>query len=327
MKSYLVWNPAVYYLFEDSLTYYLIAATTFKRASFFRQLTTCLKKHQYQSYRIYQVFGTYDVILRVWVKHGKQGELREILEQEVDSIRAADPWIVWKISDHWHWGRDPLVDKTLRQVTPEYVKQIQRNFDKPETWATPPVRDALDTGILRKVEATDDRVLFFTFVDFKGGVVNVKEARNEILDDLQERPEILCPAVYLTTSHSAALMLKGECKDLFGIGRLVTDLNSRLALIGARTSTLVACDTDIHGSEEITARDIRQAAGIDLAVKKHFPVLYEREVPERLRQQIEYWVREVLIIGTELPEGYIEQVAGCLETLIPERGRDSDPGF
>jgi len=325
VPMYLAWNPQVYGLFDDALTYYLITTTTFKRKTFFSQLKDCLKKHQYQAYRIYQVFGSYDVILRVWVKHGKQAELRNIMEEEVDSIREASPWIVWRIRDHWYWGGDPLDTKTLYKITPDYVRQLQKFFGKPESWDSPLVSEALQQRILRKIEGTNDRILFFTFVDFKGGIVNLEEARNEIIEDLQSRQSILCPALYQTTNHPIALLLKGEARDLFSIGRLVTDLMSRLAIMGAKTATLVACDTDIHGNEEITARDIKQAAGIDLAVRRVLPELYDKEITDAVRHRLEHGVREILVLGNELPEIELTQVMDCIAALIPEA--DMDPGF
>lgn len=67
MGQFLAWHPSVHSASGRSLAFFLIRVTTFRRTEVFEEIKEVLRQREYGAYRIYQVLGHSDVILRVWL--------------------------------------------------------------------------------------------------------------------------------------------------------------------------------------------------------------------------------------------------------------------
>lgn len=203
-------------------------------------------------------------------------------------------------------------------LTPAIIKKMQADFSTPERWAdNAHIQKALEDGLLREVTPLDN-ILFFTFI--QNHTFEAQSFWPEVYKLVGHHSLFITHVAIYLTHGIARGVIKGESQSLFGIGRFVTELNERLAASNARTMTMVVCDHDIHGDEQLSVTG--SGATPNWAVNSVFPKLYETKgVNGELKRKIEAWILREIVEKGELPKDEMRLLRNCLVALIID---DSD---
>src|SRR5580704_19181378 len=96
-----IWLPEVHELFGDRLHYYLLTVRPFDER--FRANMEAFKNDQHiGGFCFYEVFGSFDVILRVWIPaNGVEDKFIDNLRKVVPQIERAIPFRVTDIPKYW----------------------------------------------------------------------------------------------------------------------------------------------------------------------------------------------------------------------------------
>ena len=295
MSRYFAWNPWVFHTFRDEMAFFQIATTSANRTTFVDDLAQFLCKEGIEAFRIYRVFGSYDLILRAWIPVGGKNQLMENMRRMLAYIRSIEGFVVHKITHHWHWGSTanksgPHSAEDSALIIPsgkfgvQYLELLQTLLKGGENEPFDPnstIDNALRQNVIRKVFSCEE-ILFFTFIDISHARITdkAKSVLASVNELLKRHANIIQKqAVYLIDGSNTGLLVKGESKGLFDIGVFVTDVYERLADLEIKTETAVVLSPEIRGSEQLSSRMFKQIQSTDLLANRVFPEIYE--VPER----------------------------------------------
>jgi serine/threonine protein kinase len=327
LPKYYAWNPVVYGHYKNTLCFFTIKSKTTQRTHLEARITSVLDTHGYGSYRLYQVFGSVDFVLRIYVGQGKANELMTHLRLSIEELLDIEPY---QITDfhHWYWSQpdNKINDKAVSIVHPKYFDTVQQHLEQGKPIGDLSERNPFDKSLnlMREVNPSE-RIIFFIFVDIQ--VSGKTPVLSRYFSELAKENEIANLAIYETAGGKTTAILKGECSNLFHAGALVTGLNEKLAMTTARTSTAVITDTQIVGLEKLTWRDTSQLLTIDPYVEQLFP-----DFPSHVakyptcRDLLNRSIPDLIPDTIRLSDGDVESLWNLIRTIRSDKPQ-SDPTF
>jgi len=325
--KHLRWNPAVHERFQQALVFYLLKVRVFKKTRLIESLRGLVDKENIGAFRIYEVYGAYDLVIRIWIPKGDEGKFGNALEA-LDNVIAVRPFTVWRWLDHWVWTDQPINTRALDKLTPETVRLIQEECVRTEPFAKGMVLlgNAERDGLVRLIEpghvhVDGPLIKFFVFVTRSDAMdrsvdKNLLEKLASRLNEFKQNGRLQRTSIYAGWGPYW-LMIKGETRDFYRIGDFVVAINEDLALYGGITSTHVVAEKDSIMEDLITERDFDRVRARDLAVAAIVPELYTTDAVslDQLRAPIEVWVRNNVLVN-EIDDEQVEVIRGCLLGVI-----------
>ncbi len=300
-----VWHPKVHAHFHEKLCYFLLAVKPYDKEVFEPDLRALLDVYGVSRVCHYELLGSFDVLLRVWLVQGLRGQFerdaqsgirncQNVLSFEVD--RPVMPWGFEKIPD-------PTEDAITRYITPENVRRIQESA----VAADDPLLVSIKTANLlsdgEEVERKLDRpVKAFVAIsappDFYGNVARSGKFVSQLKEYLSE---VDSWALYSGIGF-AWVLIKVAVQDFYAIGRLVSRLHRDHSHEGISTSTFVVSETEWRQGEAISDLALRESSGPNREVYKVLPSLYEAKLNA---QDIGKFEDAVLEVRRKAQEGQI----------------------
>lgn len=325
VARFLVWHPSVHAQFDDELVFFLITVDAFPKDAVYNEIESWLEKHGFLTFRLYRVLGSFDIILRTWVRKGGSLSVAREIQKAVEAIASATPVLVEEIPHHWKYGiRTPT--EAIAKLTPERIQEIQSKFRDPNAWADEPVSSGLRDQIIRVVDETQDNVIFFTgIVQDNGARLDPEALLNECYALIKSQQGLEKSAVY-RTSGRYTFLLKAEvhASRFKSVGEVVSDLSHLLAVHRCRTETSIVLDSRIRGREEIGQRSFQQVQRRHIATNTFIPEVYERTVDAKTCLEMESWVQNNLVPNRDaLTDAQSQGFRQCLLSVLAKDGGDN----
>lgn len=315
---YLVWHPSVHAQFGDELVFVFLKVTAFPKEDVYERLEAFLGKSKHTAYRIYRILGAVDIVLRVWVERGRSEEFISDLQRQVDYVESAIQLTVAEIPHHWQYWRTATAT-ALSSLGEDSVTALQKCFDKPETWGSAQVSEAVNSFLVRPVTESNGTIMFFTSL-LQSGARRFDQAYllKEIYALFDQYKDGLQKTAVYRTRGEYAYLIKCETRDFFLIGAFVNELSHRIAGHRCGIATSIVCEYPIRGREEIGKRSFRQIERRDIATSTILPELYDDpSVTANMKSEIEGWVRKYLVPHRhEITEEDFKVIQSCLRAVV-----------
>ncbi len=324
-RRFLVWHPSVHAQFRDELVFYFITVRAFPRDAVYEELMAHLSTTEHTAYRIYRVFGSYDLILRVWVEKGNSDAFADSLGR-LEYVVDATPIVVEEIPHHWKYPVTAPTDE-ISKLTPEKVQSIQERFKDPASWNNELIRTALENSLIRQVDETEGALICFTGIvqttDRKA--TDSKALLREIYALIKTFDKLDKIAVYRTRGKFSFL-IKCETENSFNVGEFIKELSHTIVVNRCGTVTSILLDPDIRGKEEIGARSIKQVARRDRITLVILPEAYDafniKTLDSVRLSLLERWINETLVPNRDsLSESEFKDLQLCLRAIVADDER------
>lgn len=328
-----LWHPEVHKRYGEELTFYLLDVSPPNWQAVSRDFNRYAQKTGISAYELYQVFGTSDFLLNLWLSPADESPVALALRHAIQGLTEVQPF---KVSDtilHWSWGlttREPEA-RDLDELSIDRLQDIQndKRHESPDSiWAE-------KCGLLigrDELNRNDGRYVRFAIaIKFPlGGVPHrdmeqVRRTKSAV-EQMAEDKQLEMASVYLGYGF-ASILVVADTKDFYAISELI---DNRIApALGANisTSTYLVSNLDPAICDEIGTATLRRHRFVDPAIKSLFGELYESEdLPRKVQQRIEDWIRQNVIYA-ELKH---EMSAKVFDRFLrgPLLGvKNSDPDF
>ncbi|MBU0607882.1 MAG: hypothetical protein KKI08_08330 [Armatimonadetes bacterium] len=260
-RPLLLWHPVVHSVYEETLYFYLIQAETYTGTlapamDFRDRITRLLAKCGIHGYFLYQVFGDYDILLRVWLTRAKRERLDSALDQEL-GIRQIRVLPCDEVDYLWLDARDAdhIADRVI-DIGRAKLAPYQADPDAPNVQDTAGKLGGILLDRTRKRESgsiPDGAIKFFSLVDVKTEI-NYLDVVKTLKEKLQQNDGlgIEQPTVY-RLGGSNSFIIKGMVRDFYLIWAFVARLaTEELRFALASTSTyLVATREGVYESDDV----------------------------------------------------------------------------
>ncbi|MBC7782573.1 MAG: hypothetical protein H7144_01935 [Burkholderiales bacterium] len=214
----LTWHPDVHVGYGELLSFAFLKVQHWS-PDFFTRMQEALETAALPGYSYYDVFGSSDVILRVWSRsdshHRLHSEINKIPGVVIQRIFtcAGSPCYLW-----WKDCRDSISSTDLFLYTPEELRSVQENVE-------PTDEDSAKRAELRlkgffhdsRNPATRRAIKFFVRVDT---TVNI-EPRNLVNELDRKRAPLTVNDLSIYFSTNQALLIKGTTENYHDIGKFV----------------------------------------------------------------------------------------------------------
>jgi hypothetical protein len=287
-----IWHPEVHLRFRESLYYCFCRVRPYVRQTFLEWLEQRVTKLDVAGYCAYEIYGDFDVLLRLWLPMDREDTFEQSLARDYPELRHIVPFKVTSVRHYWPWAGVPELTEGLGRLTTSLVERVQEDN-------AGAIAEAESCGLLRR-EHRSDRVKFFISLSEPLAVSSTAETAllHEVERILRERTddELARRSLYVGFGAAWAVM-KGEVRpeDYFGIGRLVQELTEALSLHGSYTTTYLITGGVVRERDEISQHSLTEMSGKDLEVDLLLPELYALPVDTQTRQRVQTWVRQYVL--------------------------------
>ena len=120
----LVWHPHVHLHFNEELYFFLMAVKPFDAANFELQLKTVMREFEIPKFCAYQIYGSFDTLIRVWLPAGYGPQFAERVRQTVENVQEILPFRVDQIPFLWNDDKPPS-EADVRGLDKEHIERIQ----------------------------------------------------------------------------------------------------------------------------------------------------------------------------------------------------------
>jgi hypothetical protein len=289
-----IWHPEVHTLFGEHLHYYLLTLRPFNPEMFRKKMESFRKEQSIGGFSYYEVFGAFDIILRVWIPATQEedkfvNDLRKYLPE----IERAMPFRITEIQSYWCRDEDlcGYNANMLDRVTVNRVREIQNGHKSQDA------DDFKKGGLLAEVEQSKDTVKFFITLSNPQPIARDVEQRFQrelirVVDSFREPANQLQRVSTYFGYGFAWVLIKAETlpQNYFLVGKLIDDLNEKLW--GFVTTTYLATGLRHAESDDISNLSLSTASGYDLKIARLLPDFYDTQMGENLQRVIISWVRE-----------------------------------
>jgi uncharacterized protein with GYD domain len=326
MKEHLVWHPDVHARFLDELVFYFISVRAFPpQENVYNAITDVLEDTGHTSYRMHRVFGSYDIVLKVWVKKGEHEELGKEIKGKSHYVHRLAPAVVEGIRFHSNpEERAAPQEAAVFKLFQKDIESVQGHFDdEPKTWRNDePIRSKLADSVLRIVSDLPPKMMVF-FVCITHADTEEMEPHallGAITDQCQEFSK-QGKAVIYRTKTKYGFIVKLETEDPYSAGRFVVELNDKFSLHEATTETYVVMESRIRGKEEIGTRSFQQVEHRDPLTTYIFPRLYGiRGVSQTRKLEVALWINDKFSPSLErLTLDDLDVIRQCLLAVITNK--------
>jgi hypothetical protein len=317
-----IWHPEVHALFGERLHYFLLTLRPFKIEAFKESIETFRISNGIGGFYWYEVFGGFDVILRVWLPANLEDKFVDLLRGQIPEVERVIPFKVTRISRYWlsEEAFKGSPSDVLNQVTVDGIRAVQAG--KPS--------EQLDAFLKAKllVEVEESRcVKFFIALSNPQAVTRSAEEScqkqvGEIINAYRSSGNQLRRASIYFGYGFAWALIKAETppENYFLVGKIVNDLSQALQGHGFFSTTYLTTGPNFFESDDVSTSSLTLAGGFDLSVARLLPNFYKTDIPEALRNVIVGWVKDTQGIE-KLPEHHRELIARALNGVIAQNER------
>lgn len=255
-KAEFLWHYDVHKRFGENLLYLMFSfVPVYRREDIINSLKKFIGERGISSYCIYEMFGYYDIMLRIWLPSSQHPskfikELNRVLEA-VDCIREL-PFYVEDNRYHWMWwdykkGSKPSSPKEedINKLSEDIVRAVEGNTIDPVEFAQ------LERKHILKSYKPKEGIKFFVIIPppplAESPTFSYREnVERELVSLAITHKDIVEPSIYLGAGF-AWFLIKGKIP--FGkysvLNNLIQGIN-RIGIIGfqIRTYTYLVCDIE-----------------------------------------------------------------------------------
>jgi len=264
------WHRQVHQRLGEKLHFYIVRARPLDSLEIVRNLKVSVAR-SFGSIHLFPIYGTYDVLIRVWLHPTNEDRFREELSHAM--VQAGDDrrihlFTVDTIEQSWY-EEITLSDDALRGLDESLILRIQ-DGDAPAEY------DELRRKgfILKRQQAND--ILFFLAVQLRHEFddKNAHDVALAIRDSLVENSEIHNVSIYRGSGYCSVLV-RAEVANYFAIGTLGW-IRQQFRALGATTETyLVQTAGYVFAEERIGQATLSALQGRDLLIQAILPELYD----------------------------------------------------
>ena len=317
-----LWHPEVHIRFQESLLYYLLRVRPFRKKKLTARLRAFLDSQGLAGYCFYQIYGTYDVLLRVWLPVGMEGQFVTELQKELHEVHQCNPFKVSSLPFYWCWNQKEQPDhaeqvQALDELTPETIDRVQRGEDA-ET-----KQNLISHGLLRQEARNKENIKVFIAIVLPHGIAD--EARADIADSIVQKMHAMkqAGAIDRTSVYTgfgfASFLVKCESRCYFTICELVNDLSEDLARNEGSTWTHLVANDDPLEKDLIGPATLKAMQTVDQAVNAILPELYvENALTDDEKLEMTMWARKHLLplLTGGLSNAHLRLIRNCLLGVI-----------
>ncbi len=274
------WDHSVHSYLKERLVYYLARVRPYQRDVAVRALNQLVSEEGLGTVRAFELFGTYDLLIRAWLPGEYPQRLEELLKKHLGSgCTGIQQFEVQQVVHRWYRsstesdGNRGNRQNALRDLDQQVIESIQDG------------RAPAQFAALRKAGLIFDRasmhkktICFFISVNF-----------GEKLDFSQRASVVREIADYLTSSHKLTrvsidrgygimqILIKAEVEDYYAIDTIPDWIANKFETYKAITETFLSKPPlHISGDGRIGRATFTELRGRDFLVAAILPEIYER---------------------------------------------------
>lgn len=185
------WHPMLYQSYAKRPLGFILLKLSIVHETSHKRISEILEQFGICTFRIYQIFGPHDFLVRTALTHVQLEELLAAVEKNKEEIRpiaTAEELTVSKIRFHWHWGNAEDISAIAKvQYDAVQLWDIEKKL-KEEFWEDDPsVEIAIQKKLVRAITERNEQVLFFIYITQQRDGVN----RDDIMIRVQQVAEQL----------------------------------------------------------------------------------------------------------------------------------------
>jgi len=276
----------------------LMSIKPFDEERCFKDLAELMGNFGIKKFCAYQVFGQFDILLRVWLPPVQLPAFIENGQVKLHNLRSIVPYHVTGIHDTWRFNHaEDNLEKmltTLSGLTAKTVRDVQE--DRDETSRT----KLIDAGLLVEVVdyRSEARLSIKAFIAISEPTLPQVGRREQIFQEVFKFCDDKKQFSKLTIHTGLGfcwLLVKLVTRDFYSIGELVKRISKHYGADGISTSTFItATDAYVEG-ENISSMALDAKQG-DPDVRLFLPELYSSpDFDEVLVNDIEAFIKSRIL--------------------------------
>jgi hypothetical protein len=251
------WHYQVRERLGETLAFYRVQIHHFDKERVCTSLRQLFETEKVQSARVYLIFGSYDLLIRVWMPPAIIPGFKFKLSEALGTDRTPQSFSVIRVArkSYADGSEEPVLDLKLLDglFDMHRIRDVQEGKN-------PELLDALLKGniVLRRESGGESTIVFFVALSLPAMTVPMHRTVRQAVDrHLQEMLSVRRPALYEGEGFSTFL-IKGEviCSYYYNIVQLVEWLHETLRPHGLQTETYLSASREpiLHGEEKIDDR-------------------------------------------------------------------------
>jgi hypothetical protein len=292
------WHHKVHQHLGETLHYYLARVRPYDAPKAKKAIEEMAKLHKLGSIRVFELFGPYDLLIRVWAHPAQAEHLRDWLMFALKPSDPLCPFMVHTIHRRWYWQIDSelnpeavrntlvaLNEKTFRELqegnTNGQLKDIRKNLVK-------------NNLIVARTPHKPLTIKFFVAISLKNDAAEVIEAIvADISSYLGKERVFKYASIYSGWGYFSVLVKAQVGLDhYFKIRDLATAVVEKYKAAGASRETyLVDSLVPEFEVEELGKSTFNAIHGMDLFVNGIVPELYQQDLSPEVIEEIEHLLR------------------------------------
>lgn len=247
------WHPDIHRIYSETLYFFALRFRGYSKALVSELVAELAERHGITGLSAYEVFGAFDVILKVWLTPASLPVISSVLASR--GALAAFP--VFRVEEMraWPFG-DRLEEKLLRELPRNGldVERIQKRIAEGEV---PPEVDELTKRGIAHVFHAEKGVRFFSALRFEEALnVNQERFVKSQLFDLHDAPSdrigtLRNCSVYWGQGFGK-VFVEGMTDDIVGVREgFVESVVRKLAGMFPEITTFTICQSDPHEDDRI----------------------------------------------------------------------------
>ncbi len=297
-KPVWIWHPEVHRHYEEQLCYFLLAVKPYVHETFVRQLRELLEEFGIPEAGIcrYSLFGTFDLLLRVWLPPGQRTFFNERISKTISNCLQRASFEVEQVFKPWGFpALQEYKEITLRHDLDEVVRRVQEGRATPNE-----IMELQNDGVLTdgsNLEQFSDAKKAFVFIGAEASLSGTARG-DKFIKDIEKclaDKSIASSALY-SGAGSAWLLVKLVVSDFYAIGRFVTSLHKNYSHESLTTSTFVVCEdsNQWQQGDAVSSTSMVVRRGRNKTVAVLLPELYEQKFARTFITKVEELILRVL---------------------------------
>jgi hypothetical protein len=274
----IIWHPQVRQRLGETLFYFLVRVSPFD----INQITARLNKFFLDKHiggvRVYPIFGTYDLMIRVWLHPSTGITFRTGLDSSLGGTsHSMQPFAVEHIDLMWYDRDREVTRELLESLDEDTIRAVQTRMNQPM------LQRLMDAGlVLLESEIPGTTINLFIAIYLEAGNLSIlADAVAQIKSFLSAHSEIRNPSVYRGFGF-CSILVRCQVIDYFNIATFQNWIGETFKVFGVRAETYLAQGPKpIINNETIGEATFWALRGKDLLVHSILPELYEINSPKR----------------------------------------------
>ena len=271
-----VWHPAAHQRFGEELYYFLLAVKPFARKKHDEVIAGLMHKFGIPRYCSYQLFGSFDALLRVWLP---PRAVREFISEakSLPNVRSVHDFRVSDKRRCWIMGDEASEKNVAEKAKSLQLDQVRREQDPSNPFDRTKL---MSDGLLRKREQGNENNTIKAVIAFSPPEQNFS---TELTATIEKQIDDLVVNENFGFSNPTLMFGRGFCwavakviaKDYSALGTFIYHASSALSVYGIGTQTHLVVDRPppLEG-DSISNVALIQSEGGDPSVEMFLPELY-----------------------------------------------------